>query len=321
MSSDHEAQGEPADVASRDRRSRRVINGAAGLASARWEELSRMSAGNVRDVIRHTRRSGVDVRAAAKQISSSRLTDGGSGAFGQAAGHLFERLDVASYNARNGASGKVLQLAKDPSHGVYDAVRKINGRAAGSVQHKLSRRHVGKAIQKMESRSPGSAARGTIRVPKGELERARQAAARRTRVAASSVSKGRVNRTLKRGVSRLSSLGPEAATSVPRAMGRAAGFAAATGVATGAMTDARRLRSGALSPREFWERRAQDAVDAGASGAVALGATAVLGATSAGPIVVAAVSGGAAVAAGTGLRVAVRKGLQRVAATPTGEAE
>lgn len=201
--------------------------------------------------------------------------NGKSGALGQFRGHLFEHLDVQSYNLRNLPRRRVLRLRTNAHAPGYDASRFIGGRFAGGVQHKLSAAGVVKAAEKLNARKVGSATRATLRLPKDQAALAKVRVAGRMRVQASDISSSAVKRRGNAGLRQLSSRGNAAVSSVHQ-FGRGAGFAAVTGVAVGAASDASKLYRRQISVHEFASRRGADAVEQSTGYAAGVIATTVV---------------------------------------------
>ena len=235
------------------------------------------------------------LKGAARKTRSSTGPGGKSGALGQFRGHLFERLDVEMYNLRRAGTGRSLRLRSHAHAPGYDADRFINGRYAGSVQHKLGPRNVVAAATKAERLKTGSATRATVRVPKDRAAEATRNTAGKIRVQASDMTTFAVERRGDAGLKQIASLGEAAVSGVHQA-GRAAGWAAVVSVAIGSLRDVKLLRRGELTGASFAAAHAVDAAEAGVCAAATVGAGAAIG------------SAMCALAAGTGT-VAVGAGL------------
>lgn len=254
----------------------------------------------------------------ARETLEKRGPNGLSGSLGQFRGHLFEVLDVRSYNLRNAALNRRLDLRSAAHAPGYDASRFVGSRFAGGVQHKLSSAGVIKAANKLDARKAGSAARATLRVPRNQGAATVRKVAGRMRVEASAVSSGMVKRQGNAGLKQLSSRG-SAAVSAVNQFGRGTGISAMTGVAFGTVADAGRVYRRQMGVQEFAARRGVDAaeqatthlVSVAATAGVMVGAQAVAGgATGAVAAAAAAVAGSAVVApAAIGITAAVVAGL------------
>ena len=198
------------------------------------------------------------VKRVAGETLRKRGPDGTSGALGQFRGHLFEQLDLQTYNLRNARFGRKLVLRTNAHAPGYDASRFVYGRFAGGVQHKFSPSGVIKAADKLNARKAGSATRATLRLPKDQVARAKVRVAGRIRVEPSDISTRMLKRRGDAGLRRLASQGTSAVSPLRQA-GRSAGFAAMTGAALGAVSDARKLYRGQMSAHEFATLRGMDA--------------------------------------------------------------
>lgn len=209
---------------------------------------------------------GEFVKKEAAGALKSRGPSGKSGARGRLKGHLFEDLDIEAYgrNSANRRAGKKLVAPTDHRNPTYDAKRLVKGKYSGSVQHKAGASGIDTAIKKMEAKTPGSAKRGTVRVPSDVAEDAAKKARGRTRVKSSEVSSQQLDDTLDTGLKALSESGLEAA-STNRAAAASAAKSAATGAALGAALESKALIDGSLSPTDFAKNRAAEAVVAGAA--------------------------------------------------------
>lgn len=269
------------------------------------------SAKLVAKVLGEIRRPGTDLKAVAHQIIESAAKDGGRGVYGQTAGHLFEWLDQAAYNARGVLTGKRLKPFSSPQHAAYDGSRIINGRFAGAFQQKLSGRGAALAAKKIQSKTAGSARRATVRVPTDEVVAGRQAAQGRIQIAASKHSRKSVFDKLKRGAREIGSRGADPASLTRGAVGRSAFGGAASALAIGALLDCRRVASGDVSWADFRRARLEDAASGSASSVASLCVTAAMT-----PLAVGAVPGTAAVIVAAMSADALARRLVRSVATP-----
>lgn len=265
------------------------------------------SAKVVHQVLIRTRRVGSDVRSVARHVATASRIDSTGGAAGQAAGHAFEILDVRRYNGQicHLVRRTTLRLNSSAHQPGYHAIRRVNGRFAGGIQHKLSASGTRRAIEKLNRVKPNAAANATLRVPRDHFAVAVRAAGSRIRVASSGISSATVRSTVERGSDRLVKLGEAGAPtsrSAVRSARRGAGFA----VVVGAVVDARALRNGEIDRRVFVARRVEDFSDAGASAAAASVTAASLAAAGGAPMVVPAAAFAAGVAAGYAARRGVR---------------
>ncbi len=258
------------------------------------------------------------LKQVARETLEKRGPNGLSGSLGQFRGHLFEVLDVRSYNLRNAALNRRLDLRAAAHAPGYDASRFIGGRFAGGIQHKLSPAGVIKAANKLDAAKAGSARRATLRVPRNQGAATVCKVAGRMRVEASTVSSGMVKRQGNAGLRQLSSRG-SAAVSAVNQFGRGTGIAAMTGVAFGAVTDAAKVYRRQMGVQEFAARRGVDAAEqatthlasVAATAGVMVGAQAVaVGGTGAVAAAAATVAGSAVVApAAIGIAAAAIAGL------------
>jgi hypothetical protein len=228
----------------------------------------------------------------------------GSGGPGQhLKGHFIEALDRQAYNSKNALNGKVLVARARPNHATYDASRIVNGRFAGAVQQKSSgaKPAVDKAIRQMNKTKPGSAARGSVRVPKDQVVRATKSAKGRVRVQPMDFTSEQATKKLDRGLGDVAKSGAKAGSKL-RAAARAGAVGAAVNVAVGGISEAGALKRGELDGRDYAERRALDAVEGTGTGVVttAVGGAASVGATT---LIGASATLGTA-AAGTGVAAA-----------------
>lgn len=240
------------------------------------------------------------LQAEATRTISSAGPLGKTGARGRVKGHLFEDLDIAAYNKSGAAAGKSMVKRVNARNATYDASKLQLGKGfRGAVQHKSSPAGVELAIKKMEKAKPGSAARGTIRVPGDRAAEAARRAGKRARVQGSTVTSGQLDSTLDSGLVELAASGSKA-TSARRPLARGSARAALISSAVGAVTDIPSLAAGELTGRDFAENRALDAAEAVVVTTVgALAAGAVVG-TTAGTAAAAAAGGAVASAAATG---------------------
>lgn len=214
-----------------------------------------------------TEQSGFLRDEAAKARASTGIS-GQSGRRGQLKGYLFEDLDIEAYNAKNAKAGRIMKKRKNPLDPVYDADRFIDGQYAGSVQHKSSAVGASEAVSKMEQKKPGSAAKGTIRVPADQVEETLKRTHGRARVAGSDVTSEQLEHTLDSGLGALAKDGAKA-TSTRRALAKGAGKAGATSAAIGGLVEASALLRGDIDAMTFTKRRVQDAGEAAVATAVA----------------------------------------------------
>lgn len=239
-------------------------------------------------------RAGTIKKAAAAAIEQGKR----SGAREQLKGHFIEALDVKTYGARGRFAGKKLVPRKSATNKGYDASRVVKKKFAGAIQQKSSPAGTEKAIAQMEKIKPGSARRGTLRVPWDYVAKTRQRAAGRIRVKGMEFTSEQAGSKLDQGLGDVAKRGGKA-TSTARATAKGAAVGATVSVALGAVGDAGALRRREIDGRDFAENRGVDVAEgatnavvgvaaAGVGGAVA---TAALG-TSAGAA--AAVSAGAA---------------------------
>lgn len=254
----------------------------AGQASAARTAAKVKRASNARMVgktmehVRRSRPAGVArsewLKQKALETGQSVGRTGKSGARGQLKGHFVEALDVKTYNRKNLLTGKKLVPRKKSANKAYDASRVIHKKFAGGVQQKSSASGIDKAIRQMEKVKPGSASRGTARVPKDQVVAARRRAAGRIKVRGMEFTSAQADVKLDKGLADLAKRG-SAATSRVRAAAKAGVGAAVTSAALGAAMEARALRRGQLSSQDFAENRAVDATE----GAVSAGTSAVAG--------------------------------------------
>src|SRR5207302_698556 len=80
------------------------------------------------------------------------------------------------------AAGKQAVPRKGSTNKAYDASRVVNKNFAGAVQQKSSAAGTEKAIAQMEKVKPGSARRGTLRVPRDQVGKTKAQARGRIRV-------------------------------------------------------------------------------------------------------------------------------------------
>jgi hypothetical protein len=154
-----------------------------------------------------------------------------------------------------------LKQRNDPRQQAYDADRFIEGKYAGSVQHKSSSAGASTAVAKMEKKKPGSARYGTIRVPADQFDETRKRARGRARVAASDVTTEQLEDTLSSGLDALAKNGTKAA-SKRRAVTQGAVRAGVVSAAIGGATEAAALVRGDVDAKTFAKRRAQEAGEA-----------------------------------------------------------
>jgi hypothetical protein len=160
----------------------------------------------------------------------------------------------------------------------YDASRIIKGKFAGGVQQKSSAAGIDRAVARMERVKPGSAKRGTVRVPKDHLAAATKRARGRTRVAGMEFTSAKAEKVVDRGLKDVAKKGTRA-SSRGRALSKGGATAAVLNAGLGAIGDAGDLRAGRLSGRDFAKNRALDAAEGATSatvGALAAGATGTL---------------------------------------------
>ncbi len=274
-----------------------TVGGAGGVWHLWHLERSREVAATLRRLRRAVPGMSDDawLRDAAGKTRSSTGPGGKSGALGQFRGHLFERLDVDTYNLRRAGTGRSLRLRSHAHAPGYDADRFINGQYAGGVQHKLGPRNVVAAATKAERLKTGSATRATVRVPKDRAAEATRNAAGRIRVQASDITTSAVERRGDAGLKQLASRGQAAVSGLHQA-GHAAGSAAVVSVAIGSLRDVRLLLRGELTGASFATTRAVDAAEAGVSAAATVGAGAAISSA-----MCALAAGTGTVAAGAGL--------------------
>jgi hypothetical protein len=194
-------------------------------------------------------------------------------------GHFNELLDIKTYNAK----GRFIRHRLDQRPGAtnpgYDASRFIRGKFAGGVQQKSSTASVEKAISQIEKHKPGTASRGTLRVPRDHLDEAKRRAVRRIRVEGMDFTSGQAGAKLDQGLSDLAKGGARA-TSTVRAAAKGATFGAAVNVALGSLTDAGSLKRGEMGRRDFAEHRALDGTESASmtlAGVAASGAGTAVG--------------------------------------------
>lgn len=222
-------------------------------------------------------------------LDSTGGSNGKSGLFGNLRGHLFERWDVEDFNMRS--KKYVLKLRDNPHNPGYDASRftKDGKTFRGAVQHKSGAGGVGEAIEKMEKKKPGTACKGTARVPKDQYAAAKKAAGGRVHVEESGLSNKTIARRAKAGLRQLKNHG-ESATSLATQTVRAAGKGALAGVVVGAATDLPAFVRHDLNGQQFWGRRGVDAVEGGIAAAAT--ATTVAGVTAGATLVASAATAG-----------------------------
>lgn len=224
---------------------------------------------------------------------------GKTGARGRLKGHLFEDLDIAAYNKSGKAVGKSMAKRLDARNAAYDASKFQGGKFRGAVQHKTSPAGVEAAIKKMEKIKPGSATRGTIRVPGDRAIETAKRTGQRTRVQGSKVTSRELENTLDSGLAELATKGSKG-TSARRALAKGTAKSAMISAAVGAVCDVPALAAGDLTGRDFSENRLVDASEAVAvTTAGSLAAGALLG-TTAGTAAATAVGGAVASSAATG---------------------
>jgi hypothetical protein len=225
-----------------------------------------------------SRSSFLQETAAKVQAAARKAAEEGARAGGreQLKGHFIERLDISTYNAKNRLTGKVLDSRPNARNPAYDASRYIKGKFAGGVQQKSSAAGTEKAIAQIEKVKPGSARRATLRVPKDQAAKARARAGQRIRVSEMEFTSAQAGKKLDLGIGDLAKSGAKA-TSTARAVGRGASVGAAVTVALGAVGDARALKRGDVSRRDFAENRAVDAAEGAANAVVGIGAMAAGG--------------------------------------------
>jgi hypothetical protein len=307
-------------------RSRTASQQAAAAAGKRGLERAK-SARRVARTIEHThpkqaakaKSTAAFVRDRAGQIrdGAAKAAAEGTKAGGreQLKGHFIEALDVDTYNAKNLLNGKKLVPRNGSTNKAYDASRivKTAGKEkfAGAVQQKSSVHGTTKAIDQMERVKPGSASRGTLRVPKDHVAAARKRALdpatgqSRIRVNSMEFTSEQAGKQLDQGLADVAKKGIKAGSQV-RALAKGGAIGAGVSVAIGAVTDARALKEGRLTRSDFVELRSVDAAE-GATGAVvgtlasaagATAATAALG-TASGATFAASVGAAGTAAVGT----------------------
>lgn len=232
-------------------------------------------------------------KAAASKVRSASeraLAEGRrSGGFEQLKGHFVEILDVDSYNAKNKLVGKRLEQLPKSTNEAYDALRFTkrtgsHGRSvevfSGGVQQKASASHVEHTISAMERKKPGSARKGTLRVPRDQASAARRKAAGRVKeVKSMDFTRQEAADRLGDGVKDVARNGTKAASKV-RALGKAGAIGAGVSTALGGLSEIPALRRGEVDGREYLENRVIDAAEGGTgavAGTVAAGAGAAAG--------------------------------------------
>ena len=222
-------------------------------------------------------------------------------------GHFIEALDIKTYNTANRLAGKTLVPRTSATNPAYDASRFIDGRFAGGIQQKANADGVRMAIVKMEHVKPGSACKGTVRVPKDHVAAAHRNALDHTtgkariRVKGMEFTSEEAGRRLDQGLTDVAKHGTKAGSQV-RALAKGGAVGAAISVGLGAAGEIRALHRGDVTVREFGENRVIDAAEGGtaaivgtlAAGAGGTAATMVITGTAAG-----ASAAAAAGAAGT----------------------
>lgn len=222
----------------------------------------------------------------------------------QVKGHFIEALDVQTYGAKGRAVGKKLVPRKGSTNKAYDASRVVKKKFAGAVQQKSSAAGTEKAIAQMEKVKPGSARRGTLRVPRDQVGKARVRARGRIRVKGMEFTSEQAGSKLDQGLGDLAKKGSMGSSAV-RATARGAAVGAAVNIVMGVASETGALRRGEIDTRDFAESRAVDAAEGATNAVVGIAAASVGGAagtaalgTSAGAA--AAVSAGAAGTAALG---------------------
>jgi hypothetical protein len=218
------------------------------------------------------------LRSDAARARASRGRSGKDGARGRLKGHLFEELDIATYNTSSAANGNRLVKRSNSCNPAYDASRFGPDRRnpgkdifKGAVQHKSSSAGAAAAVRKMEETKPGSARCGIIRVPADEADATRQRVGSRARVEASEITSEQLEQTLDLGLDALARDGAGAMSKKRQVLSGTA-KAAARSAAVGAVTEARALARGEVDPKTFALHRAQDAGEAAIATTVATAA-------------------------------------------------
>jgi hypothetical protein len=211
-----------------------------------------------------------EIRDAAQRAAE---TGSHAGAHHQLRGHFIEALDVHLHNAKGGS--QLVPRAKAGNVG-YDASRFIseNGqtRFAGAVQQKASANGTRKAIEQMEKVKPGSATRGTLRVPRDHVDAATRRATdrltgkKRIRVQGMDFTSDQASKRLDQGLADVAKNGAKASSQV-RALAKGGAIGAAVSVGIGCTTELGALRRGEVNGRDYGENRAVDAAE-GATNAV-----------------------------------------------------
>lgn len=274
----------------------------------------------------------------ASKTLRSRGPLGKTGARGRLKGHLFEDLDVHTYNRalRNRITGRKMVKRTNARNVAYDASkykrvwtrRGPKWKFAGAVQHKTGPAGIESAIAKMNRLKPGSASKGTARLPKDKASAAARRAGRRTRVQGSKVTSTELETTLNRGLEGLRTKGV-AATSRTRAVAGSSARSGGLAALVGGVLEGPALIRGDTSAREFAENRSMDVAEGGTAAAIGtVGAGAVLGtgtgsaaaATLGGPLAAAATSAASTLAGMGPIGAAASTGLGSVSAATAGPA-
>jgi hypothetical protein len=171
------------------------------------------------------------------------------------------------------------------------------------VQQKSNAAGINKAIAQMERTKPGSACKGTARVPKDHVAAARRKALDpttgkpRIRVKGMEFTSDEAGRRLDHGLSDVAKQGTKAGSQI-RALAKGGAIGAAVSVGMGAVGEAGALRRGDVTAREFGENRVVDAAE-GATGAV-VGTLAASTGGAAATAVITGTAAGASAAASAG---------------------
>jgi hypothetical protein len=245
-----------------------------------------------------SRSTFVKERAGAIKSTAEKAAQEGTRAGGreQIKGHFIEALDIKTYNAKNRLTGKQLVPRKGSTNKAYDASRIAKKKFAGAVQQKSSAAGTEKAIAQMEKVKPGSASRGTLRVPRDQVAKTQKKAVKRIRVKGMEFTSEQAGSKLDQGLGDVAKKGSRAG-STARATAKGAAVGAAVTVAMGAVGDAGALKRGEIDGRDFAENRAVDAAEGATNAVVGVGAAGVGGAIATAAL---GTSTGAAAAASAG---------------------
>jgi len=214
------------------------------------------------------------IKTAAEEAAKQGKRAGGRG---QLKGHFLEALDVKAYGAKGRAVGKQLVPRKGSTNKAYDASRVVNKKFAGAAQQKSSAAGTEKAIAQMERVKPGSARRGTLRVPRDQVAKTKAQARGRIHVKGMEFTSEQAGTKLDQGLGDVAKRGSKAG-SAARATAKGAAIGAAVNVALGAAGEAGALKRGEVDTRDFAENRAVDAAEGATNAVVGIAAASAGGA-------------------------------------------